>query len=206
MIRRALTGLIGAAVLTLSLALPSLAASPIEPISDETSATGFFTQNVKGVVYEWTVLASRDTVLDTTFVGATSFGVIDTICQDGSTGSRSIQFIGQTSVPILIPASLRFAIAGARVYGTETTSDSCTGTETQVDKTYAVALALVATSRAVTSSGQKCIDAEHLLISTFTFRAAAGSGFINGQRLTTTNGTISHGVMSLRSDSSCADA
>lgn len=208
MIRRTLSGLVGAAVLTLSLASTALADTP--PDGDETSASGSFTQTIAGVEYAWSVQAVRDTVAGTRFVAASSSAAVDTTChggdQDGQPGVRFITFSGQATVPIVIPPSLRLAVAGARVRGSETTFDSCTGTETVVGRSHTVALALVATAAAQTSSGQKCIDAEQMLSSTFTFRTAAGSAFVDGHRFPVTDGVIGHNVWSTRPDPSCAEA
>ncbi|OGO57424.1 MAG: hypothetical protein A2Z32_04145 [Chloroflexi bacterium RBG_16_69_14] len=208
MIRRTLTSLSGAAVLTLSLASTSLAETL--PNGNVTFASGSFTQTIKGVEYAWFVRAARNTVDGTTAVTASYNTAVDTTGhggdQDGQPGARFISFNGQGTVPILIPATLGFAIAGARLHGTETTFDTCTGAEAVVNKRHTVALALEATAPAETSSGQKCVDTEQVLKSTFTFRTAAGFAFVNGRRSAVADGTIGHDVWSYQPDPSCADA
>jgi hypothetical protein len=206
MARRTRFGLIGAVVLTFSLASTSLADTL--PDGNSTFASGSFTQNVMGVEYAWSVTADRDTVPGTTFVIASYNAAVDITChggdQDGQPGARFITFSGQGRAAILIPANLGIAIAGARVRGTQTIADSCTGTETLVDKAYTVALALRATAPAETSSGQKCVDPEQLLSSTFTSRTAAGFAHIGGRRFAVDDGIIGHHVWTYQLDPSCA--
>lgn len=202
MVRRTLTGFVGATILALTLASPALAD---EPNGNETFASGSFTRTIEGVDYAWFVQADRDTVLGTSVVFANYNTAVDTTCDGGEAGARFITFNGQASVPVLIPRTLGLAIAAARVHGTETTFDLCTGIETQVNRSFAVALALVAIAPPVTSTGEKCVDTEHLLTSTFTFRTATGSAFVNGRRFAVSDGIIGHQVWSTRAEPTCAD-
>lgn len=208
MVRRTLASLIGAVVLTLSFA--SSAFAETLPNGDETFASGSFSQTIKGVDYAWFVQAWRDAVNGTTIVAASYSTAVGTIChggdQDGQPGARFITFNGQATVPILIPANLGIAIAGAKVHGTETTFDSCTGMETAVAKRHTVALALKAAAPSDTSSGEKCFDTEQVLSSTFTSRTAVGFALVDGRRSAVADGTIGHHVWSYRPDPSCADA
>jgi hypothetical protein len=202
MIRRTLTGLVGAVVLVLSLASTALAE---EPNGNETFGSGFFTRTVDGVDYNWFIQADRETVLGTSLVFANYNAAVDTTCDNGDPGALSIIFSGQATVPIAIPRNLGYAVGGARIRGTETTFDFCTGLETQVDKSFTVGLALVATAPPVTSSDAKCIGAGQLFSSSFTFRTAAGSAFVNGRRFTITGGIIGHQVWSTTADPTCTD-
>lgn len=208
MLRRTLTGLVGAAVITLALAAPTLAETL--PDTDATFASASFSQDVGGARRDWTVHAEREALGGTSGVAASYSSFIDTTClggeQDGQPGFRSVFFTGSASVRILIPGSLALAAAGARIRGTETTFDSCTGSEITRSRSHTVALALVATSAAETSSGQKCIDAEQVLDSTFTFRTAAGAAFVDARRVAVQGAVIGHQVSIYRADPACADA
>ena len=196
---------IGATALLLALASPALAEENV----DSTFGAATFTQTMRGVTYDWHIEAGRDNGAGTTMVIASYSSAVDTTCrggdQDGQPGYRFISFTGHASAPVLIPANLGFAIAGARIHGPETVFDSCTNSETTVDRSYTIALALRATARAVTSSGQKCANEEQMVSSTFTFRTAAGSAVINGRRSAVTDGILGHDVATYEPDPSCAN-
>jgi hypothetical protein len=207
MIRPTLAALIGAAVLTVGVTTAAFADAL--PNTDETFSSAQFTLRADGVDTSWSVLATRDARSGSSIVAASASAFVDTTCQggdqDGQPGFRSVSFTGQRSVRFLIPTSLRIAAAGARIHGTETTFDSCSGSETVVDKSYVVGLAVSATGPAVTSSGEKCIDTEQVLSSTFTFRTAAGAALIDDWHVAVADAVIGHQVSTYRLDPICAE-
>jgi hypothetical protein len=208
MIRRTLTGLIGATLITVGLAGP--VAADVLPDTDEMAGSASFAQTVGAVVRDWHVEARSEAFSGVTVMGASFSAGLDTTChggdQDGQPGFRSILFTGESPAALRIPGSLAVAVAGARVEGTETTFDSCTGLETTRTTACTIGLALRAIAEPVTASGQKCIDPEQVLDSTFTFRTAAGGVVLDGWPIAAASALISQTVSIYTADPACAEA
>jgi hypothetical protein len=198
----------GATLIALGIVGP--VAAEVLPDTDVTFGSATFTQIAGGVQRGWQVQASTEALAGVTVMRASYSAAQDTTCrgggQDGQPGFRSISFSGESPALLRIPRSLAAAVAGARVQGTETTFDSCTGLETSRARTFTIGLALRAIEEAVTSSGAKCIDTEQVLDSTFTFRTATGGVLLDGRPKATDSALIAHEVSIYTADPACAEA
>lgn len=213
MIRRVIGSAVLAGALTFGLSSLALADTFPGPAGNETSASAAFAQVIKGVEYDWTLVADRDTIAGYSHLDASYFATVDITChggdQNGQPGTRFISFWAEASVPFFVTANLGAAVAGARVTGTETTSDTCTNSDTIVAKTFAVGFALHATSAATTFTDQQCVDfsdtgnAPMRLTETRTGRKAAGTALVNGRYFSATDGSISRLQWSSVPDPSC---
>lgn len=207
MVRRTAAGL-AAGLLVLVLAPGALAGTFGAP-GVVTVADAPFVQVVGRQTYQWDVSAQYDAVagVTTIFAGySTSRPIrcgrttseIDTYwADDGATGT------------FLVAPKLTGAVAAARVSGTESTFNECTGAETDRTRSFTVGFALLGSSPISTSVDQQaCVDYGPPLgvldvTATTTSRGAIGQAFVDGKAFISRGGDIFHLVTVGVADPAC---
>jgi hypothetical protein len=206
--RRILAGLVAGSLIlvTASGALAATFGSP----GVLTEADAPFVQVIGGQQYQWFVSAQRDEVAGVTTIYASYSTSRPIRCGHGISGAIDTSWSNDgASGTFVVGPKLGSAIAAARVTGTESTFNECTGTETDKIRSFTVGFVLLG-SRPVTTSidQQDCVDFGPPVgvldvTQTTTFRDALGTGFVNGRAFGSSGGDIFHQVTTGVADAAC---
>lgn len=194
MLRRTAAGL-AAGLLVLVIA-PGALADTFGAPGVVTVADAPFVEVVGGQQVQWDVTGQFDAVARVTTIFASYSTSRPIRC--GRTTSEIDTFWGNGGAAgtFLVTPKLTGAVAAARVTGTESTFNECTGAETDKTKTFTVGFALLGSSPLSTFVDQQaCVDYGPPLgvldvTATTTSRDAVGQAFVDGKAFASRGGDI----------------